>query len=393
MDIIFQSKNINDTNKNWCVYSHFDKNGIVESYVLDALKKIKASGFKIILVSTSPSIDDVSIQKLKRLASVISIRENVGYDFGSYKLGIQHLFKHNIKPNQLLISNDSVFGPIFDLKPLIEKSKRFDVYGMTDSTDHAYHLQSYFIIYNSKVLKSRHFTKFWDSVELLDSSAPNFKNIIIQNYEVGGTQFFIKNGFRIGAAFGINQIIKSQLESFLVEIELAKKTPGLKLKKFVIGHNPTHNYWENLIRMGFPYIKRELLTKNPTNSPLENWATVIDDTASYDVKMIINALSNHFKNSDFLYTSQPIKSITERLKQSGLVKLELSKQFAKWKKIYSLPDSKKYIFDSDYYLNINLDVKAAIEKGDKINAIHHFLQHGCTENRPFKLLPLVNSKG
>lgn len=393
MDILFQSKNIKDTNNNWCVYSHFDKNGIVEPYVLDALKKIKVSGFKIVLVSTSPSIDYASIRKLKRLATVIAIRENIGYDFGSYKLGIQYLFANDIKPKQLLISNDSVFGPISDLKAVINKSKRFDVFGMTDSIDYAYHLQSYFIIYNQKVLKSKQFMEFWQSVKLVDSNTPNFKHLIIQNYEVGGTQFFIKNGFSVGAEFGITKIIKNQLSQFLSQIESAKNISDFKVERFIIGHNPTHNYWEALVHMGFPYIKRELLTTNPTNTSLENWVEVIKDKKTYNVKLIIDALINHFHNKDFIYTTQPSSTIVNQLKKDGIAKLTANPQFNKWKKLYSLPESKKFIFDSDYYLSVNLDVKAAIEKGDKINAIHHFLQHGCTENRPFKLVPLVNNIG
>ena len=259
---------------------------------------------------------------------------------------------------------------------------------MTDSIDHAYHLQSYFIIFNSHVLKSKKFKSFWDSVDLLDANTPNFKNLIIQKYEVGGTQFFIKNGFKVGAAFGINKIIKNQLDRFLTKFELAKITPNVHLNKFSIGHNPTHNYWEDLINMGFPYIKRELLTTNPTNSSIENWPSVISQKKTYDPKLIIGALLNHFGSKDFLYTNQPTSHIAKLLSKTGLITLNLSQQFYKWRNLYSLPISKKFIFDSNYYLNINLDVKASIDNGAKINAIEHFIQHGYAENRPFKLNPV-----
>ena len=146
-----------------------------------------------------------------------------------------------------------------------------------------------------------------------------------------------------------------------------------------------------MINIGFPYIKRELLTKNPTYSPLENWATVIDNKKSYDVKLIIAALINHFGDNDFLYTNQHPSIIASSLKKSGEITLNLSDQFKKWKRPYFLSVSKKFIFDSSYYLDINADVKAAIESGAKIDSVEHFKKNGHLENRPFKLNSVIIS--
>ena len=388
MKILHQATEDLITKSKWCVYSHFDKNDIVESYVIDALKKIKDCGFRIIFVSTSRLINEEDLIKLKKSASVILNRENIGYDFGSYKSGIQFLFKNQIVPKQLLITNDSVFGPFFDLNPIIKESRNSDVFGMTDSVESAYHLQSYFIIYNSKVLNSDHFKNFWNSIKLIDSNTPNFKKIIIEEYEVGGTQFFIKNGFKVRAAFGIDKIIKKKLALFLSQVETSKTTAGIEIDKVLIGYNPTHNYWEDLIEMGFPYIKRELLTINPTNMPIENWPRIIENSKSYSSELIIEALINHTGNKDFIYTSHSIHQIAEKMDEEGFVELGLIPQFKKSLKFYQIPKSKKFIFDAQFYLSANLDVKAAIDKGEKINPIKHFLLYGRAENRPFKLQPV-----
>lgn len=388
MNILYKSRTFEETNARWCVYSHFDKNGRVEEYVFNALRCLNEAGFRIFLISTSPSIDSDSLSKLKKYTSLIAIRENLGYDFGSYKLGIQFLLSHDITPRQLLINNDSVFGPIFDLRPIVEKSKNYDVYGLTDSVDHSYHIQSYFIIYNHRALRSTHFLEFWNSVKLLDATTPNFKNLIIQKYEVGGTQFFIKHGFRVGAAFGIEQIIKRQMDSFLKQIDSSRKTHGFKVNNISIGHNPTHSHWEDLIRNGFPYIKRELLTKNPTNSPIENWAGAIESTHSYNTKMIIDALINHFGNKDFIYTNRHASEISKYLGEDGEVSLDLNPHFVKWMSTYSLSRTKKFIFDTEYYLSANPDVKLAIEKGEILSPVKHFIQFGHMECRSFKLRPV-----
>jgi lipopolysaccharide biosynthesis protein len=387
MNTIHQAKEVFTNGSKWCVYSHFDKNDNVELYVIDALKRIKDTGFRILFISTSQSINEVDLIELKKLVSVVAIRENIGYDFGSYKLGIQFLFENQITPKQLLITNDSVFGPIFDLNSIIKKSRNSDLFGLTDSVDFAYHLQSYFIIYNSNVVKSNHFRNFWNSIKLLDSNTPNFKKIIIEEYEVGGTQFFIKNGFKVRAAFGIDTIIKRKIALFLSQIESSKTIAGFQIDKFSIGYNPTHNHWENLIKIGFPYIKRELLTINPTNTPTEKWLEIIEDSKSYNPGLIIDALINFNGNKDFMYTSQPSHLIAEKMDKDGVVKLDLMPQFKRFLKYHKIPKTKKFIFDSQFYLSINLDVKAEIDKGAKINPITHFIDYGHAENRPFKLQP------
>lgn len=390
INIIHEARENFAAKSKWCVYSHFDKNDNVEPYVLDALKRIKDTGFRLLFISTSKSINEEDLNELKKLATVVITRENIGYDFGSYKLGIQFLFDNQIIPKQLLITNDSAFGPIFDLHSIVKQSRNSDIFGMTDSVDLAYHLQSYFIIYNSNVINSNHFKKFWDSVKLLDSNTPNFKKIIIEEYEVGGTQYFIKNGFQIRVAFGIDKIIKREIKLFLSQIELSKTTAGLQIEKFSIGHNPTHNYWENLIEMGFPYIKRELLTINPTNTPIDNWVRIIENLKTYNPSLIIQALINHNGNENFIYTNQPSNQIAEKMDADGVVELDLIPQFEKFLQFHQVLKSKKFIFDTEFYLSTNLDVKAEIDKGEKINPVAHFIQYGYAEKRIFKLRPMVS---
>lgn len=390
MPIIKQNDDELKSLKRWCVYSHYDKNNIVEDYVLHAVNHFKELGIGVVFVSTNPELDQSSIEKIAKIASVVILRENIGYDFGSYKEGIQFILNECIDPQQITITNDSVFGPFSDLGPIYEKSLSFDIYGLTDSIDHYYHLQSYFLIYNQRILKSNEFSNFWDNVEMLDNDTPNFKQKIITDYEVGGSQLFMRHGFTIGAAFSLATIIEYILQNFIDEFFIVTKKPGVKIDNFNFGSNPTHQYWKSLIKLKFPYIKRELLTVNPTFTDTSDWASTILENTDYDPELIIKALYHFYGNDDFFFIQQRADLISKNISLDGTVVLEISNHLKKWQPIFTTPNERKFKFNEEYYLNVNLDVKAAFNTNMLPSGLEHFIRIGHNENRRFSLVRFTN---
>ena len=121
----------------------------------------------------------------------------------SYKVGIEELNLDTY--DELIICNDSIYGPLQPLSQLFDKCDlmQADVWGITDSYQQSYHLQSYFIIFKQKALKSRAFTNFWSHVTVL-----NEKKDIIKCYEVGLSKTLRKDGLKLDALF------KSEPRSF-----------------------------------------------------------------------------------------------------------------------------------------------------------------------------------
>ena len=272
MKILFQTSEYSQENNSWCVFSHFDPNGHVEAYVLQYLAELQRCGFSVVLVSTSAELDDASIIALKRVATAAILRENTGYDFGSYKAGITYLTNQGIKPERLLVTNDSVFGPFHDLDQVFKAAQEYDLYGLTDSFDFHHHLQSYFLLYGQRVLQGPDFTEFWDGVELIDSGQPGFKQKIIMQYEVGGTQHFLGRGYSIGAAYPFSEILPRAVEAYLAQLREAKLEVGSSVRPLDIKFNTTHRFWDTLLGMGYPFLKRELLLLNPTGADITNWS-------------------------------------------------------------------------------------------------------------------------
>lgn len=371
-----------------CIFSHYDPNSKIEPYVLHYLRELKRCGFQTVLVSTSPSIDAQSVEALEGLAAACLLRDNIGYDFGSYKTGIDFVQSIAAKPKQLLITNDSVFGPLGKLDQLLANGSDYDVYGMTDSYDHHYHLQSFFILYNSVVLESDAFRDFWHSVELIKGHGTELKRKIIMRYEVGGSQHFLKNGFKLGSAFPFAELLNGICQRFKTRLHQASNEAGAALRPFAINFNATHCYWDLLVDQGFPFIKRELLLHNPTNSDISKWPERIAEFTDYDLKMVVSALKNFGSSDDFFFTGS-VNNILQRMDQNGRVTLPINSALKNFQKQYAIEDLRTFSFDEESYLNENPDVKAAIINGSLSDGLIHYRTYGHLENRRLRLTKMV----
>ena len=106
------------------VFVHYDKQNIVDDYVIYYLKELKIVTNTIIFVSTS-DLANKERKKLEKYCDKIIIRENVGYDFYSWKIGLKILGTLNIF-DEIILCNDSVYGPLVKFQTIFDKTKIFD---------------------------------------------------------------------------------------------------------------------------------------------------------------------------------------------------------------------------------------------------------------------------
>ena len=134
-----------------CIFSSFSFSGEVEEYVFYYLDELKKAGFSTVFVSTS-ILPKRSVQRLSQYVCLIIERDNICPDFGSWKAGLSLLDWDKL--DAVVLTNDSVFGPLFNLDDIIlSMNDGYDVWGISDNyeglhfswnpsrTDH--HLQSY----------------------------------------------------------------------------------------------------------------------------------------------------------------------------------------------------------------------------------------------------------
>ena len=179
--------------KRLCIFAHYDKDNFIDDYVIYYLRELKKSFNKIIFVSDS-DLSKKETDKIIDLVDYIQAFNHGEYDWGSYKYGY-FIAKENYLlqgVDEVLFCNDSVYGPIYPLEPILEKMSNnndCDFWGMYENQDGIEkgikepHLQSWFLLLKRNVVDSDLFDDFICSVKHLED-----KNEIIQRYEIGFTQ-------------------------------------------------------------------------------------------------------------------------------------------------------------------------------------------------------------
>jgi len=270
------------------VFVHYDRDNIVDDYVYHYLKELEKNASYLIFISTAQLLDK-DVKTLSHHCSKVVIRENIGYDFMSYKTGLESFNYQNY--DEVVICNDSVYGPLYPLETVFEKMQNntCDFWGITDNTDFNYHLQSYFLVFKKHVISSVTFKEFWEQVKVLHN-----KDEIIKKYEVGLTKSLLDKGFS-STIYTDFQATKMQRGLIFVK----KFTPSKILNKIIailrkkdqikrIGKtNTTHHFWKELIVSGkTPFVKIELLRDNPMKINIHDVEDIIHQASSYDTKLI-----------------------------------------------------------------------------------------------------------
>ncbi|HEX7390020.1 MAG TPA: rhamnan synthesis F family protein, partial [Acidiphilium sp.] len=259
------------------------------------------SGRSVVFVTNAGKIEPVAEARLLTLCAGILTRRNIGYDFGGWRDAIETLDLPQAGTEEIIIVNDSVFGPVRPLESTLLRLdyESTDVWGLTESWQRRYHLQSYFVAFGPRAIRSPAFRKFWAQV----IPAPS-KAYVIGKYEVGMTQAMIKAGLRIAALWPYDMLTKlitrDQLDGYLNAdpgsvrtdpIDLTRWLHVLRLRDAIARRkplNPTSDLWRHLLLSGYPFIKRELLRDNPTRvEDVGDWADVLRDTLGVDPGPII----------------------------------------------------------------------------------------------------------
>jgi lipopolysaccharide biosynthesis protein len=285
------------------VFVHYDRQGIVHGFVRHYLRQLHDLGIAVVFVSNAPKLPDAQIDFLRGVCALVLRRDNVGYDFGAYKEGIAAVPDLAVV-DRLLLLNDSVYGPFHHLAGVLDQmdADEADVWGASDSWEHAFHLQSYFMVLHRAALAAPAFVTFWANLRYVQS-----KLWIIRKYEVGLTRALRRGGLRCRAAYpyreAANALIEAVIERNAVGdgIDPVRKNFIQKMLDQVNEGKPlnaTHFFWDYLIaHMEFPFLKRELLQKNPARIPLLNyWERVVKQSSDYDTDLIISHLEMTLKN-------------------------------------------------------------------------------------------------
>lgn len=274
--------------KRAAIYVHFDPNGVIHEYVLHQLNELKKAGFATTFVSNSPCFSMQSAKNASLLCSRLMWRRNTGYDFGAYKDGIASL-GDTAELEQLLLLNDSVYGPFWSLNTILQEADTIasDFWGITDSFQYSHHIQSYFMLFQSRALNAPAFKNFWRRFPYL-----NDKRWIIRNGEVRLSKLLENANLKGNVLAPYRKVAARSLALIESASAEADSVAGLDHLKADLAQNcplnPMHAFWQVLIEdFHCPFIKRELIKLNPMKLPnVDHWPEVINNVSDYDISLV-----------------------------------------------------------------------------------------------------------
>lgn len=276
------------------VFVHYDRDGLFDDHVVTALRSYRAVADRLVVVSASAATLPDS------LATVVDTfipRENVGYDFCSWRAGLESLASVSAF-DEVICVNDSVYGPLFDLKPALtdRRLRASDLWGMCLSEQGLKrrgkaacpHLQSWFFAMRRPILRSHAFRQFWNGVEAQPS-----KEDIIHRYEIGMSEHFLRAGFQMAGLYDARTQRPATGRDIWPHLSLREPARTWRfLRKACRGsaQNPSERFPDRLLDHGVPFVKVGLFRVNHYGLNVQHVFKTIGRDSTYDPQLIVRHL-------------------------------------------------------------------------------------------------------
>jgi lipopolysaccharide biosynthesis protein len=275
-------KEMKESQQKLCVFIHYSNYLYIPKYVSIYVNEISKYFDEVILV-TNPRAVKLDLSDLNENV-ITRLVQNEGYDLGMFYKVLQSIDPS--KYSQIACINDS--NILFNELQAIFTWNKFnpsDFWGLIDSNEkpwfstHSdnYHIQSHFIVFNRKAIDK--LPEFFDSIQIdllfKENDPARLRRDVINNWEIGLTQFMIRNG--LSTSCYIDSSIYSQL--------------------YLSGRqgNVGHKLFPELIQSGYPLIKKKIITHGNWTAnfqPARSWKRMIRQygNLNWEIDLLIEEL-------------------------------------------------------------------------------------------------------
>lgn len=188
------------------LFVFYDKDGIVDDYVIYLLKDLMNNLDHLSIVSNS-KIQEKEKEKFYQFTDDIIIRENKGLDAGAlydYFNTRDDYFGYD----EIVVLNDTFYGPLYPFKEVFEKMDKreeLDFWGLTkgykqidgwNRSDDGYlpeHIQTFFIVFRNSVINSDAFKDYWAKYDI--NNMNSFVDVV-SGHETQFTKYLYEHGFK-----------------------------------------------------------------------------------------------------------------------------------------------------------------------------------------------------
>jgi hypothetical protein len=277
------------------LYVHYSATGRVSEMVRCQLGLLGQFGFAIVFISMAAHIPEDDWQAVRSLCTLVVQRTNFGRDFGAWHDLMPEVRRRWPAPDELMLANDSVLGPIHPLAPVIEAMRAggAGLFGLTESLQGGAHLQSYLLLARGKAAVA-------DLMGFLQTLyVSHSKWLLVQMGEIRLARWMRRRGHRVAAVFGYDRLVQAAVADpderrrLMASNAKLRALDGLALDQAAaLLHewplNPTHHLWHVLVtKFGNPFVKTELVLRNPGRlAGVGEWSAVVPPNAPCPLPML-----------------------------------------------------------------------------------------------------------
>lgn len=228
--------------KRLAVYCFYDKDGIVDDYVVFFLNALSKCVSKIFCV-VNGNISDSGRKKLEQCSDEVLERENTNFDAGALSYAVKGKYEEIRQYDELVFCNNSFFGPVYPLEEVFQKMEsrpdKSDFWGITvnyyrdadaeksqKQSLNAY-IQPYFIVFSKKVILSSVFADFFKN--LPEIKTPSEKASL---YEQQLTLALSQAGFSYGCYTDNISLPHADCTVLYPDLLIRNKAPFVKRNAF-----------------------------------------------------------------------------------------------------------------------------------------------------------------
>ncbi|MBD5389369.1 hypothetical protein HDR63_03900 [bacterium] len=176
--------------------------GTVDAALMHHVRALAGHGDVIVTMDNdAPAAEQKKLRDAGAMATAAT--RHGEYDFGSYKRGYLYARDHDLLKNYdvVYLVNDSVYGPMFDMAPLLQRMEGLnaDVFGPAFKEHrHHPHVESWFMGLRPAIFTAPWFDQFMTSI-----TKQADKGMVILLYEDGLANLIRAHGFRADGAYHV----------------------------------------------------------------------------------------------------------------------------------------------------------------------------------------------
>lgn len=268
------------------IFCFYEKDGIVDDFVEYLLQEMEKCVDKLYII-VNGELCDSGRNKLNKYSHNLYIRNNVGFDGGAYAdFFVNYIDIEEISSwDELVIFNDTFFGPIISVENIFEKMSLNDVdfWGMRYvDRNVCNYIESYFLVFRSDIVKNRELYYYFVDNYIYLCNATYRETC--SAFERGLFGYLTSKGYSFGS------FVKDNRYDIFFEPDV------------------------NMVKCGLPIIKKKCLnTDKYSKSVLDICFQYIISKTDYDINLIYNFYERVYEKK-YILEEIDNEMVAERIK-------------------------------------------------------------------------------